>query len=316
MAMRIAEGLSYAGNSLPVNDPLYLYQEPYMEAINLPGAWKRLASTRVERHRVIVALVDTGVKKDHPDLVGNLVEGYDVVKRNSDTDDEIGHGTAMAGILGATINNSIGLAGVMDLVSIMPISVGRDFTEQTESLAVDYAIRNKEGKGIKILIMPFSGEVERPSFIRKLREADKAGLLMIVTAGNRGSNTTIKKRFPCALTTELNGMLCVAATEQVKMRLSELSSFANYVDIAAPGYKIVTTEGDNLYTGTQGTCPAASIVAGVAAMLYSIAPDLSSRDVKKILKDTAKKGLKDVTGKISLPFGRVDADAAVAKLIP
>ncbi|KAF4677358.1 hypothetical protein FOL47_001944 [Perkinsus chesapeaki] len=307
------ETLFSAGN---VNDPLYLHQAPYMKAIRVPGAWRRLTSTRVDRHKVTLALVDSGVKKDHPDLVGNVVEGYNVVMRNSSTDDQTGHGTSMAGILGAKINNSIGLAGVMDLVSIMPISVGREFTELTEYLAVDYSIRNQKGKGIKMLIMPFSTELERPLFIKKLREADKAGILMIVTAGNRGSNTTINKKFPCALTTELNGMICVAATEQVKMRLSELSSYANYVDIAAPGVDIVTTDRDYMYTEVRGTCSAASIIAGVAAMLYSIAPDLSSRDVKKILKDTTKKGLKDVTGKISLPFGRVDADAAVAKLIP
>ncbi|KAF4677356.1 hypothetical protein FOL47_001942 [Perkinsus chesapeaki] len=163
--------------------------------------------------------------------------------------------------------------------------------------------------------MPFSTELERPLFIEKLREADKTGILMIVIAGNTGSNTTINERFPCALTTELNGMLCVAATEQVRMRLSELSSFADYVDIAAPGVDIVTTGRDKTYPEFGGTSAAASIIAGVAAILYSIAPGLSSRDVKNILKDTAKKGLKDVTGKVTLPFGRVDAYAAVARLI-
>ncbi|KAF4677360.1 hypothetical protein FOL47_001946 [Perkinsus chesapeaki] len=316
VAIRSAnESLSYAGGVPPVNDPLYSKQASYMEAINVPSAWRRLTSTRVERHRVTVGLVDSGVEKDHPDLVGNLVEGYNVVMRNSSTDDQTGHGTSMAGVLGAKINNSVGSAGVMDFVNIMPISVGIHFREKTESLAVDYAIRNTEGKDIKILIMAFSGEKDKPLFVEKLREADKAGILMIVTAGNTGSNTTINKRFPCALTTELNGMLCVAATEQVKMRLSELSSFANYVDIAAPGVGIVTTVRDKTYSEGEGTSSAASIIAGVAAMLYSIAPGLSSRDVKNILKDTAKKGLKDATGKVTLPFGLVDADAAVAKAI-
>ncbi|KAF4659334.1 hypothetical protein FOL47_007618 [Perkinsus chesapeaki] len=277
------EGLPYTGNSPPVNDPLYVKQAAYMEAIGVPGAWRRLKSTKLKRHRITVAHVDSGVKRDHPDLMGQIVEGYNVVKDDNDTDDVIGHGTLDAGVFGATINNSIGLSGVMDLVSIMPVSVEDKFTDVN---------------------------------MGKLREADEAGLLMITTAGNTGSNTTIDQRFPCNLTQQLSGMICVAATEQINMRLSKGSSFANFVDIAAPGVKIVTTTNDAGYTRYKGTCPASAFIVGVAAMLYSLNPALSSSQVKKILKDTAKKGLKDATGAATLPFGRVDADAAVAKLIP
>ncbi|KAF4675670.1 hypothetical protein FOL47_007442 [Perkinsus chesapeaki] len=306
------ESLSYTVGAPPVNDPRYWLQRPYMEATHVPAAWKRLLSTRVKRHRVTVGIVDSGVQPDHPDLVANLVEGYNVVKKNSDTDDTTGHGTAMAGIIGATINNSIGIAGVMDLVNIMPISVDWGFTERHEYLAADYAIRNKEAKDFKILLMAFSGEEERPLFFKKLKEANNAGILMIVTAGNTGKNTTIEKRFPCALTEQLNGMICVAATEQVEMRLVAESSFANYVDIAAPGFNISTTYLGGQYAAVNGTSSAAAFIAGVAAMLFSLAPDLSSSDAKKILKQTAKKGLKVATGQgPALPFGRVDADAVL-----
>ncbi|KAF4673812.1 hypothetical protein FOL47_010071 [Perkinsus chesapeaki] len=100
------------------------------------------------------------------------------------------------------------------------------------------------------------------------------------------------------------------------MKLGHFSDFADYVDIAAPGVEIMAPTVKVPYAVSNGTSPSAAIVAGVAAMLYSLAPDLTPADVKKILKDTSTKGLKDYSGKTTLAFGRVDADKAVAKLIP
>ncbi|KAF4655162.1 hypothetical protein FOL47_009556 [Perkinsus chesapeaki] len=304
----------------PVNDPIYSKQASYLEAINVPAAWRRLTSTRVKRKKVTVALIDSGVKPDHPDLVGNLVTGYNVIRHNTNTSDPNGHGTNMAGVFGATINNSVGIAGVMDLVNILPISVENYFIGD-HSDSFDYAIRNKKTRDISIILMAISGGIFREGVANKIKEAVKAGMLVIVTAGNKGKNITTDKAYPCALTAQLPGMLCVAGTENTEMKLAPFSDYANYVDIAAPGADIATT---GIATGTNrfayeivgGTSPASAIIAGVAAMLYSLAPNLTPADVKKIIKDTSTKGLKDSTGKTTFPFGRVDADKAVAKLIP
>ncbi|KAF4655160.1 hypothetical protein FOL47_009554 [Perkinsus chesapeaki] len=155
----------------------------------------------------------------------------------------------------------------------------------------------------------------------KVFEADKAGMLIIVSAGNNGKNITVERKYPCALTTKVKTMLCVAGTEQSEMKLGSFSNFADYVDIAAPGDDITTTgisKGANLYPyeSIEGASPAAAIIAGVAAMLYSVAPGISATDIKKILKDTSTKGLKDSSGDKTLPFGRVNADKAVAELLP
>ncbi|KAF4672521.1 Suppressor of the cold-sensitive snRNP bioproteinsis mutant brr1-1 [Perkinsus chesapeaki] len=310
------ENISGMANGPPVNDPLYKNQASYLEAINVPAAWKRLASTKVARTRVTVALIDTGVKPDHPDLIANLVKGYNVYDHSDNTGDQEGHGTEMAGILGATINNREGIAGVMDLVNIFPIYEGITDTPPTTIAAIDYVIRNRKSKGITFILMASSDETIEPAVVSKIKEADKAGILMIVTAGNKGKNITTEKTFPCSLTEQLSGVLCVAATEQSKMQLPYFSNFASYVDIAAPGVNIMTTGNDVNYKTMPGTSPAAGIVAGVAAMLYSVAPKLTPADVEKILKDTSRKGLKDSKGKTTLAFGRVDADKAVAKLIP
>ncbi|KAF4660087.1 Suppressor of the cold-sensitive snRNP bioproteinsis mutant brr1-1 [Perkinsus chesapeaki] len=302
-------------DGFPVNDPLYVTQQAYLEAINVPGAWKRLTSTKMIRKKVTVALIDTGVKPDHPNLVSNLAEGYNVIDKNDDTHDRAGHGTSMAGILGATINNTKGIAGVMDLVNIIPIFASKSPTDQNLTAALDYVIRQREGRDIKFILMAHSDDQIAPYLVGKIVEADQAGILMIVTTGNMRENITTEKRYPCALTQDFDGVLCVGATEESRMRLAGSSNFASYLDIAAPGVGIMTTGNYVRYQIRKGTSAASAIVAGVAAMLYSVAPNLSPGGIKKILKDTSTKGLKDSTGKTTLPFGRVDADKAVAKLI-
>ncbi|KAF4658911.1 hypothetical protein FOL47_007785 [Perkinsus chesapeaki] len=306
---------STLGHDPPVNDPLYRLQEPYLEFAGIPAAWKRLASAAGKRERVTVALIDTGVQPDHLDLVQNLIEGYDVIKHTTATPDRQGHGTMMAGVLGATINNTIGIAGVMDLVNIMPISLEGILRDELEADSVDYTIRNKDTKGIKIILMAISDTAMRPKLTGMIKEAVAAGLLVIVTAGNQGEGITENKRYPCALTEHLPGILCVTATENTQMRLTHFSNYGDYVDIAAPGSDIESTCISNLYNNVHGTSPAAAIVAGVAAMLYSINPTLTPVAVKGILKDTSKKGIKLQDSEFTLPFGLVDADAAVAKVL-
>ncbi|KAF4677998.1 Suppressor of the cold-sensitive snRNP bioproteinsis mutant brr1-1 [Perkinsus chesapeaki] len=305
-------------DATPVNDPFYPKQAPYLEAINVPRAWKRLASTRVIRKEVTVALIDSGVRPKHPDLVGNLVKGYNAIDGSYDTRDRdpLGHGTGMAGVLGATINNTRGIAGVMDLVNIMPICEGKRPSQPTVIAAIDYVVRHREARDIKFILLAASAAEYEPQLADKIRQADQAGLSIIVTAGNKGKNATTEKRYPCALTEQLSGVLCVAATELSMMKLASFSNYANYVDVAAPGVGIMTTGNYINYDTVSGTSPASAIVAGVVAMLYSLAPGLSPADIKRIIKETSKKGLKDSTGKVTLPFGRVDADKAVAKLIP
>ncbi|KAF4656937.1 hypothetical protein FOL47_008671 [Perkinsus chesapeaki] len=300
------------GEDYPVDDPLYWKQKPYLKAINLPAAWKRLWGTKKRRERVTVALVDTGVYK-HPDIAGNLVTGYNVTGKNTDTDDKQGHGTQVAGILGATLNNNLLIAGVADLVDIMPIAIRYPFTQDQMTDAVDYVISNRQKHNIKILLMAASSNTIQKALALKVQEAVNAGLLLVVTVGNHGQNVTANKRWPCALTIKLDGMLCVGGMAQTEMRISRQSNYANYLDIAAPGDKITTLTKDFKFTDISGSSAASAIVAGVAALVYSISPHLTSREVKGILKDTATKGVEDPSYKEILPFGRVDANKAIEK---
>ncbi|KAF4658064.1 hypothetical protein FOL47_008201, partial [Perkinsus chesapeaki] len=169
-------GLSGTARGSPANDPLYPRQASYLEAINVPGAWKRLASTRVARKRVTVALIDSGVKPDHPDLVANLVEGYNV--RSGDHD---------------THEGGMGIAGVMDLVNIMPIFDGNLGHQVLMEAAIDYVITNREARDIKFILMPSSDDKIYTYLTDRIKQADQAGILIILTAGNMGKNITTEK---------------------------------------------------------------------------------------------------------------------------
>ncbi|KAF4672516.1 hypothetical protein FOL47_000431 [Perkinsus chesapeaki] len=131
----------------PVNDPLYHLQQYYLGFTGVPTAWERMASAPAKRSKVTVALVDTGVRPDHPDLV-NLIPGYNMVTKTTNTADKFGHGTRMSGVIGATINNSLGVAGVMDLVNIMPIAVELEIFEQVLCDSVDYAIHHRDKRSV------------------------------------------------------------------------------------------------------------------------------------------------------------------------
>ncbi|EER02365.1 subtilisin, putative [Perkinsus marinus ATCC 50983] len=103
------------------------------------------------------------------------------------------------------------------------------------------------------------------------------------------------------------------------MRLEDVSNFGSAVDIAAPGYLILDTDLGGLYSAGTGTSGAAAIVAGIAGMLYSLEPSaktkLTPAYIKSIIMDTATKGVTDSEGKKTLSFGRVNAAAAVEKIL-
>ncbi|EER06666.1 subtilisin, putative [Perkinsus marinus ATCC 50983] len=154
----------------------------------------------------------------------------------------------------------------------------------------------------------------------KIQEANAAGMLVVVTAGDVHLDLDKNPYFPCTFgRSPDDGVLCVAETYGPKMQLMIESNFGSAVDIAAPGNEIFTTDLKGGYTRVSGTSDAAAIVASIAGMLYSLEPSLKTKltpaYIKSIIKDTATKGVKDSEGKKTLSFGRVNAAAAVNKIL-
>jgi subtilisin family serine protease len=266
--------------------------------IDAPEAW----STTVGSQGVKIAVIDTGIDYNHSDLVGNLwtnssetncVDGIDndlngyiddclgwnFVGGNNDPMDDYGHGTHVAGTIGATGNNAEGVVGVMWRASIMPlkafdadgIGYEADIVE-----AIGYAV----GKGARIINASWGGTSYSAVMYDAINMANNAGVLFVAAAGNGdddgvGDNNDLFPHYPASF--DLPNIISVAATDQRDDRVP----FSNYgpisVDIAAPGVYIWSTVPNwwSTYTGYgiietfSGTSMAAPHVSGVAGLLFS-----------------------------------------------
>jgi subtilisin family serine protease len=304
--------------------------------VKLPEAWDIATGSP----RVIVAVIDTGVDYNHPDLAENIwinpreiagngidddgngliddVRGWDFsgadgTAGDDDPMDEDGHGTHVAGIIDARGNNGRGIAGTAWGVRIMVLKVQADNKTTMELLdiiqAIDYAI----AKGARLVNCSFGGktysDIEYAAFIR-LRNA---GILAVCAAGNNGKDIdpgTGDKNYPASYT--LENIIAVAASDQN----DQLASFSNYgsgsVHLMAPGVSIYSTCRNDLYCNMQGTSMAAPHVTGVAALLLSKAPSLSYTQLKSAIMNTVEP-IAAVADKI-ITGGRLNAAAALASV--
>lgn len=207
--------------------------------IGAEAAWDRTTDCS----NVIVAVVDTGIKLDHDDLKDNLwsnmamQHGYDFVNSDTNPTDDEGHGSHVAGTIGARGNNAIGTTGICWKVQLMAVKVldntGSGSTSGIIS-GVNYAVTN----GAHIINMSLGGAALDPAFQTAVNNASNAGVLVVVAAGNDGANNSSTPTYPCNFPAA--NLICVGAVDQ---RFS-IASFSNYsttfVDIAAPGTNIVS----------------------------------------------------------------------------
>ncbi len=217
------------------NDPRYS-QLWGLAKINAPLAW----DTTTGSSGVTVGVVDTGIATDHLDLAANVVPGYDYVQGDTDPRDFNGHGTHVAGTIGARGNNAIGVIGVNWQVSLMPVRVldgSGSGSNANVSAGFTYACTH----GASIVNASLGGT----GYSTAMRDAIAAcpNTLFVVAAGNDGSNNDAIPHYPCnygAPPDDLPNVICVAATDSS----DNLASFSNYgasVDLAAPGVDIPST---------------------------------------------------------------------------
>jgi len=290
------------------NDPLY-GQQWGLPSIGAPAAWGRGTGSA----SITVAVLDTGVDLLHPDLVPNLVPGWNFVDDTSDVSDGYGHGTHVAGIIGAAGNNGVGVSGVNWTVGLMPLKIcsnqGSCFLS-AEISALQYAVAH----GAKIVNASFgcacsSYQPEEDA----IRAAGNAGLLFVAAAGNNSSNNDATPFYPASY--PLDNVLSVAATTAS----DALASFSDYgpstVDVAAPGQNIVSTlptsgtlSSSTGYGPLSGTSMAAPQVAGAAALLWSEHPTWTMRQVRDRLLQTVRP-LSSLARKVA-GCGELNIDAA------
>jgi subtilisin family serine protease len=261
--------------------------------IDAPEAWNLTTGSDA----VIVGVVDTGVAYTHPDLAPNAVPGWDFLDNDADPTDTLGHGTHVAGSIGARGNNALGVTGVNWRVKVMPLRVGNS---NTLSLgAVVEAFRYACTHGAKIVNGSFGGVGSSAAIHDAI--ASCPGTLFVFSAGNSAGNNDARPTFPC--NDPSANVVCVAASDQN----DQLASFSNYgttVELAAPGNGILSTYLANDYAVANGTSMAAPHVAGAAALVLARRPTLTAIELRQalLLSADAKPGLSGrvATGRLNV----------------
>lgn len=245
---------------------------------------------------VIIAVVDTGVDGSHPDLSAKLLAGQDFVQPGQPPEDQNGHGTHVAGIAAAATGNGIGIAGIAPDAAVLPVRVlDRNGSGAIATIAA--GIRYAADQGAKVINLSLGGAGRSAVLRDAIRYAASKGAVIVAAAGNDGSPD---KLYPAAYD-EVISVGSVGA-EDVH---SAFSNYGTWVDVAAPGEKIVSTYMYGRYTYLSGTSMAAPHVSGVAALLAGQGLDASA--IRKRLLASAD----PVVGTgVYWAHGRVNADRA------
>lgn len=255
----------------------------------------------------LVAVIDSGVQLNHPDLAGNIwlnpreksdgtdsdrngfvddLIGWDFVDNNNSPFDENGHGTHVAGVIAAVSNNSAGVAGVAwdcKIMALRFLNASGSGTTSGAISALEYAVSN----GAKISNNSWGGGSYSSALYNAIRLAgENHGHLFIAAAGNSGFNSDSRPSYPAAY--DLPNIISVAATDN----RDRLASFSNYgalsVDIGAPGVDIASTYINNNYVYLSGTSMAAPHVAGVAGLITAQYPSATYEQLALILLGSAR----------------------------
>ncbi len=320
-----AESLFAAGGSdwTASNDPFYstsgswgnAYDDLWwLKEVHADQAWSISRGTGVT-----VAVIDTGIDFNHPDLGGNIwfnqtelyghpgidddgngfvddIRGWDFYNKDNNPTDDHGHGTHVAGIIGAAADNGVGIAGIAPESKIMSLKVlnasGSGYIQDVVS-----AIRYAADKGAKVINMSlgimknFLSRTLQNMLNSAVQYAVGKGSVVVAAAGNDGSN--IKNTYPAAL----SNVIAVGAIEPVTDKRAYFSNFGSQLDFVAPGVDVLSLRAGNTsfglnstnsaYSRASGTSMASPVVAGVVALLRAWNPLLTLSDIYKRLKDSA-----------------------------
>ncbi len=287
------------------NDPFWPRQWN-MVRVGMPQVWGEVLANP----GLILAVLDSGVALQHPDLAPSLVPGYDFVGDDTEPADDFGHGTHVAGIAAAVTNNGVGVAGVAGGARLMPLKVLNANGAGTY-FAIIQAIYYARDRGARILNLSLGGKADDPNLRAAVQMARSAGILVVASAGNDNGPLLYPAAYP--------EVLAVAATDASDQRAG-YSNYGTGVDLAAPGgtslqgvYSTLPSAG---YGWKYGTSMAAPHVSGAAALIWSVAPGLSVEQVERVLLETCAKvgGIPYPNGRNEhLGYGRLDVPAAVRR---
>ena len=334
------------------NDPRISFLTPIYDQIGVLRAWDKTTGSR----NVIVAVVDSGVDMQHPDLRENIwhnpnerlngldddnngfiddINGWDFINDDNDPSpvfdnkkqyqySDLAHGTVVAGLIGAVGNNNTDASGVAWHVSIMPLRVmDEKGTGNIENVVK--ALRYAQANGAFIVNLSFGGPDSSIELENTLSDLYTQNVLTIVAAGNHDASTSgnldFSPTYPaCA---DQNSSVDTVLTVGSINDINQTSTFSNYgscVDLVAPGERISSTVPyeptldafKSSFTGYfSGTSMSAPLVSGAAALVKSLNPDFTAREVKGALYLSADPVEIPLGNKKTLGNGKLNVERAL-----
>ncbi|OYZ22877.1 MAG: serine protease/subtilase [Bdellovibrio sp. 28-41-41] len=300
------------------NEPSALFNDPAIKQAwglkksDAARAWKVTHGSK----NVVVAVIDTGIDINHEDIKSNLwknpgetgldkngkdkasngidddkngyvddVYGWNFVGSTNDLTDNHGHGTHIAGIIGAEAGNQKGISGISPEVSLMIIKYYDPKVTNTDNLkntinSINYAIK----MGAQIINYSGGGTDYSQEEFEAVKKAEKNGILFVAAAGNERSNSDQFHYYPADY--KLTNIISVTAMDPSKDVLSTSNFGTETVDIAAPGQNIISTLPGNSYGFMTGTSQATAFVTGAAVLVKANKPDFKFDDIKKYILST------------------------------
>jgi subtilisin family serine protease len=310
LAPALAAVLLLPAAASAADDPLRP-QQWNLDMVEAGAAW-----TTTTGAGATVAVVDSGVQADHPDLAGRLIAGHDVVENDATPQDANGHGTHVTGIVGAATGNGIGVAGVAPSARLMPVRVlDEDGSGTADGVAAGIDWARTHGADVINLSLgsevPIVGATQAGVLDAAMRRALDAGIVVVAAAGNNGVPV-------CEQPAASAGLVCVGAVDR-RGEHALYSSFGSGLGLVAPGGSALPAAGEGVlstypptgYAELSGTSQATPHVSGVAALL--VACGLRGQSAVRRMLATAR-DLGTPGPDVTYGYGLVNARAAVAGL--
>ncbi len=278
-----------APNDPAFNSPTQSYGQQIVKA---PRGWnfsRGITDT-------VIAILDTGITREHPEFAGRVLPGYDYINDDDDPADDHGHGTHVAGIAAAALNNGQGTAGICAQCSILPVKVldsGNKGTWGTVAAGIYFAVDN----GARVINLSLGATVSSRTLENAIQYAQDHDVLVVASAGNAGSSTPY---YPAALPY----VVAVGATNDQDERWP-LSNTGEHIDLMAPGFRIYSTYNNMDYAFMSGTSMAAPFITGLVGLLASFNPELTGAEIVDLLTANAD-DLGEVGKDTEYGYGRIN----------
>lgn len=310
--------------------------------IDAPEAWEIIDRGK----EVVIAVIDTGVDYNHPDLAGRIwtnpgevpgngidddkngyiddVRGWDFADGDNDPVDRYGHGTHVAGIIAAGWNNAAGIAGIFPKAKLMLLKVSTGSSADMDTFDIVSALDYARANGAHIVNGSYGGSAAEPDEYEAFADLKNAAILAACAAGNSGRNVDVEsKTYPASYAHSTNpsyppldNIISVAASTPQDALSGNSNYGLNSVDLMAPGYNIYSTCLNSTYCYKDGTSMATPQVSAVAGLVLSRTPHLTYLQVKDAILnnvDVDPNPVWPVSGKL-ITGGRLNAFKALSAI--